>query len=113
MKDKKQLREYMRDYRTKPGQREKNRARARTAVRAARGAPLPTRPEPAHCECCGNPPNGSGLLHLDHCHETGEFRGWLCLSCNAGIGQLGDSALGLIRALDYLIKCDPTFRRTT
>jgi len=23
---------------------------------------------------------------LDHCHETGKFRGWVCSGCNAGHG---------------------------
>jgi hypothetical protein len=45
-----------------------------------------------------------GGLHLDHDHETGEFRGWLCWHCNTGIGKLGDTPDGLRNALDYLLK---------
>ena len=25
-------------------------------------------------------------FHLDHCHETGAFRGWVCNACNTGRG---------------------------
>jgi hypothetical protein len=39
---------------------------------------------------------------FDHCHETGEFRGWLCNTCNTGLGMLGDNEAGLLRALEYL-----------
>lgn len=64
--------------------------------------PQPTRKRPEHCECCGGPPNGSGHLHLDHCHESGVFRGWLCASCNLGIGNLGDDLDGVEKAASYL-----------
>ncbi len=30
-------------------------------------------------------------LNMDHNHETGEFRGWLCSNCNRAAGLLGDS----------------------
>lgn len=39
---------------------------------------------------------------LDHCHETEEFRGWLCSPCNLGIGVLGDDIEGVGNALTYL-----------
>ena len=66
------------------------------------GLPTPTRGCPEVCECCNRPPNGSGRLHIDHCHSSGAFRGWLCSSCNVGIGNLGDSIAGLERGLLYL-----------
>lgn len=50
------------------------------------------------CELCGK----VGKVHWDHDHETGKFRGWLCVSCNTGLGKLGDSIEGLERALAYL-----------
>ncbi len=71
-------------------------------TRNYRGYPTPTRSCPETCECCGRKPNGRGSLHLDHCHGTNKFRGWLCHSCNNGIGLLGDSQLGLARAALYL-----------
>ena len=39
---------------------------------------------------------------MDHDHESGDFRGWLCTSCNTGLGKLGDSIAGLESALAYL-----------
>lgn len=78
-----------------------NREKAREYVRKRRGCPEPTRPCPDYCECCGSPP-GKCALHLDHCHTTGKFRGWLCGNCNTAIGKLGDDEAGLERALRYL-----------
>lgn len=39
---------------------------------------------------------------LDHCHSTGRVRGWLCESCNTGIGRFDDSPQITRRALDWL-----------
>lgn len=61
----------------------------------------PTRPMPERCECCGGLP-GEKSMNLDHCHQTGQFRGWLCMKCNSGIGKLGDDVAGLQRAITYL-----------
>ncbi len=58
-------------------------------------------PKPKFCECCGLEPN---VLVLDHDHNTEMFRGWLCDSCNIGIGKLGDDVAGLEKALNYLKK---------
>lgn len=74
---------------------------ASTAQRLSK-LPSPTREMPDACESCGGPATGIGSLHLDHDHETGEFRGWLCQKCNMGIGQLGDNIEGLQQAIDYL-----------
>jgi hypothetical protein len=53
------------------------------------------------CECCGKTSND---IVLDHCHQTSQFRGWICRYCNAGIGQLGDDIKGVTKALEYLRK---------
>jgi hypothetical protein len=68
------------------------------------GLPEPTRPEPAVCELCAAPRPGAKTLCLDHDHVTGQFRGWLCHRCNAGIGLLGDDLASLRRAVAYLEK---------
>lgn len=55
------------------------------------------------CDICGVPEvECNTKLHMDHDHETGDFRGWICGKCNKGIGLLGDSPEGLQRALEYL-----------
>ncbi|WP_425457694.1 endonuclease VII domain-containing protein [Catellatospora sichuanensis] len=40
---------------------------------------------------------------IDHCHETGAFRGIICTRCNAGIGGLGDTAQSVEKAIGYLL----------
>lgn len=64
----------------------------------ARRKVFPTRPKPKQCECCGKEKE----LHLDHDHESGKFRGWLCTNCNTALGKLGDNIEGLLRAIHYL-----------
>lgn len=39
---------------------------------------------------------------LDHCHETGEFRGFLCHSCNTALGGFRDDPEILLNAIAYL-----------
>src|ERR1019366_10571713 len=39
---------------------------------------FPPPPKDGQCQCCGTP----ATLHLDHDHETGVFRGYLCHYCN-------------------------------
>lgn len=50
------------------------------------------------------PEEGSGHLRLcvDHCHDTGEVRGLLCMRCNTALGALGDSLERLEIAVEYL-----------
>jgi hypothetical protein len=56
-------------------------------------------PRPPACECCLR----EGKLHLDHCHTTGLLRGWICVRCNTGIGNLGDNLIRLRRTLVYTL----------
>lgn len=59
-----------------------------------------------------NPPPSAGLcpicnLHteswiLDHCHFSNCFRGYICNSCNLGLGRFNDDAAILQKAIDYL-----------
>lgn len=82
--------------------------------RKKRGMPLPLWPEPAACELCEKPETRkhhktgrvSGLS-LDHCHETGVFRGWLCFNCNSTLGKVRDSSDLLLKMAAY-IDCHKT-----
>jgi hypothetical protein len=38
----------------------------------------------------------------DHCHTTGKGRGWICDSCNTGLGRFKDNITLLQKAIDYL-----------
>jgi hypothetical protein len=82
--------------------RQKYKDRRLQVERRRRGMPEPTRPCPKQCESCGRVPVKMGL-HLDHCHVTGKFRGWLCGNCNSAIGKLGDNIDGVYRAVAYLL----------
>lgn len=74
----------------------------RRGVRKFKGIPEPTSQMPKLCEICCKPPKKR--LNVDHCHETGKFRGWLCTGCNTALGKFGDSVAGLMRAVAYLKK---------
>tara|TARA_R100001015_G_C4588962_1_gene144652 strand:+ start:561 stop:1064 length:504 start_codon:yes stop_codon:yes gene_type:complete len=43
---------------------------------------------------------------IDHDHDTGEFRGFLCNSCNTGLGALGDNKKSIKKVLTYLEKAE-------
>lgn len=45
---------------------------------------------------------GRGKPHLDHSHESGELRRFLCGLCNKGLGQFRDSVELLEAAAEYL-----------
>ena len=46
--------------------------------------------------------NGHCTLVVDHCHASGQVRGLLCKTCNAGIGYLKDDPQLVRIAADYL-----------
>jgi hypothetical protein len=81
--------------------REKNKTRVRAAQRRYAGLPIPTRPEPTHCEVCKCIPDRRSLC-LDHCHQANVFRGWLCNRCNRVLGLLNDDPDLLAALLNYL-----------
>jgi Recombination endonuclease VII len=58
----------------------------------------------ARCAICYSPRNGTRLLAQDHCHETGNLRGFLCMHCNTGLGHFKDDPRLLRRAALYLIR---------
>lgn len=45
---------------------------------------------------------GVTKIVLDHCHKTGRVRGWLCESCNTGIGRFDDDPALVNRAIQWL-----------
>jgi hypothetical protein len=58
------------------------------------------RPAPDVCEICGG--TDSKNLSFDHCHRTGQFRGWLCARCNLTLGRVDDDQLLLHKMILYL-----------
>lgn len=47
---------------------------------------------------------GISKVVLDHCHKTGSVRGWVCESCNTGIGRFDDDPEIVQRAIKWLSK---------
>jgi len=58
-------------------------------------------PPPAKCECCSQ--KTDKMTH-DHVRGTITLRGFLCKTCNTGMGNLGDNLKGLLQAAVYLEK---------
>lgn len=57
-----------------------------------------------NCHCCGKELIDKRSTYIDHCHKTSKIRGILCMSCNSGIGFLGDNIEGVLKAVQYLTK---------
>lgn len=51
------------------------------------------------CAICGT---AAKVLHIDHCHSTGQVRGLLCQMCNTGLGQFQDNVQRMLAAVAYL-----------
>lgn len=47
-------------------------------------------------------PSLTSKVVLDHDHNTGKVRGWICDSCNTGIGRFKDDVDLLKRAINFL-----------
>jgi len=58
------------------------------------------------CDICGLSLDSGkkNILHVDHCHRTGEVRSLLCDICNVGLGHFKDNSSVLRRAADYVDK---------
>jgi ribosomal protein L34E len=61
------------------------------------------------CAICGTVPSenidggrNQKVLHVDHDHKTGAYRGLLCSNCNRCLGMFRDCPVILRRAADYL-----------
>lgn len=61
-------------------------------------AKAPPKPDSGQCYCC----HKKNPLQCDHAHGTTEFRGWICKSCNVGLGELGDNLQAVLQAAIYL-----------
>tara|TARA_B100000927_G_C16401087_1_gene443425 strand:- start:247 stop:651 length:405 start_codon:yes stop_codon:yes gene_type:complete len=59
------------------------------------------------CDICGATDR---TLLLDHCHETKEFRGWLCIKCNTAIGYFHEDLDLMYKAINYVKECKPQTR---
>ena len=81
------------------------RKRLRKELSDIRKKIIKSHPQPPYgssCDLCNKPVYKN--WQLDHCHETGKFRGWLCKGCNTGLGGIGDSFESSLKALIYLSK---------
>jgi protein-arginine kinase activator protein McsA len=56
-------------------------------------------PSPGSCPICNN---HTEAWILDHCHFTDSFRGYVCNSCNLGLGRFNDDVELLQKAINYL-----------
>lgn len=56
------------------------------------------------CPICKKKSIGGISKHvLDHNHKTGEVRGYICESCNTGIGRFDDDVTLVTNAINWLI----------
>lgn len=56
--------------------------------------------------CQKNTIVGPSKIVLDHNHHTGNVRGWICESCNTGIGRFDDDPEILMHGIRWLEKHD-------
>lgn len=58
------------------------------------------------CPICekGSIPDMTAKVVIDHCHENGHAREWICDSCNTGLGRFKDDIDLLNKAIEYLRK---------
>ena len=49
-----------------------------------------------------NPQTETYKMVLDHDHDTGKFRGWICSHCNQAIGHANESIETLMKMVEYL-----------
>jgi hypothetical protein len=88
-------REYARYLRLRRGMRPR---KPNPLSREQRRVLLAGRPCPDQCEICGE----HRKVRFDHCHATGNFRGWICNRCNLTLGNVQDNSSLLRKLADYL-----------
>lgn len=56
------------------------------------------------CKICGKHESTQphGRLYIDHCHDTGLYRGLLCNNCNTGLGSFHDNTDKMLKAIEYV-----------
>ncbi|MEZ4200620.1 MAG: endonuclease VII domain-containing protein [Candidatus Paceibacterota bacterium] len=60
--------------------------------------------EPFECPICGKRTIAgiTSKVVLEHDHKTGNIRGWVCDSCNTGLGRFKDDRMLLEKAIKFL-----------
>ncbi len=81
--------------------RHRNEARRSKITAATQRSKQRALVQSANCEICGKRVDGAELS-LDHCHTTDQIRGYLCRTCNAGLGMFRDDPKILGKAIKYL-----------
>lgn len=92
-----QSREYQRKQRANPEAQRRRMAQYKARQEALLVA-VAGRPRCDHCELCLRP----AKTVFDHCHSTGQFRGWLCQRCNRTLGQVKDDPALLLKMIRYI-----------
>ena len=78
---------------------------ANEAKKLAKNIGIPyVAPPGTKCQICQKMASKGNSIVFDHCHKTNTFIGYLCNTCNRGLGLLGDDEEGILRVLNYLKK---------
>jgi len=80
-----------------------------TKVRGQWASQKPRDYDPFLCPICNKTTiTKLSKIVLDHCHKTGRPRGYICESCNTGIGRFDDNPTLIKRALEWVLKFQNT-----
>ena len=60
------------------------------------------RPDKLECPLCKVVVSGNRNIVLDHNHDTGHVRGWICDNCNTGMGRAMDSIDIMERWIEWI-----------
>jgi hypothetical protein len=104
------FRDATKEWMTRPGNREKRSEYSKkhkklnptAKYNRLRQEKIAGRPRPNVCDLCNKPNKTNRPIQFDHCHQTGEFRGWLCRKCNSALGLVSDDIGLLLKMVEYL-----------
>lgn len=99
-KNKERIQQYMREYNSDPELRKRKRGihlRKTYGLTPEQWTEM-LKEQHGSCAICG----AETELFVDHCHETKQIRGLLCLQCNSGLGYFRDHIPTLHAAIWYL-----------